>query len=144
MGAWGCNPFENDSALDARARIRGEIEKKLWFVLRRHKDSDDEALAYVEMLIRLREAPYTEEFGVAVAEKMIANFNEPQMLHRRIARKRNGCVSKRVKGRRGDVWNDPEKRLRVIRRTLKRWQALRRPLPLSIDGKGMYRNPCPR
>lgn len=122
MGAWGYNPFENDSALDARASVRADIEKRLWSVLTRHKSMDDEALAYVEMLIRLGESPSTEEFGTAVAEMFVANFNGPQALHRRTTRKRNGCVSERVKGRHGDVWNDPEKRLRVIRRAINRWR----------------------
>lgn len=120
MGAWGYKPFENDSALDARCEVKNYIEAKLRSALRSRR-GEEEALAYVKMLTLLGEKPSTEEFGAFVSKKMVDNFNAPELMHRRIARRTDGRISRLVEGRRGDVWNDPKKRLAVIRSTIRKW-----------------------
>lgn len=125
MGAWGYKPFENDTSLDARARVRNHIEAKLRYALRKQWD-DEEALGYVAMLVLLKEEPSTEEFGAYVLKKMTDNFNAPTITHRRIPRQPDGRVSKLVAGSRGDAWDNPKKRFAVIRSTIMRWIGLAR------------------
>lgn len=117
MGAWGYRPFENDSALDAVFVTRAFIEKRLQKSLRLH-ESDEYSLGYVEQLIRLGIGPSSSEFGEKVETGILAEFNRIVPLHRRIGSSRPN------KGRIGECWNDPEKRLRIIKATLRKWRAL--------------------
>lgn len=125
MGSWGYGPFDSDDALSERVRVRDHIEAKLRSALQSPPD-DEKALAYVEMLLRMRSQPSSDQFGADVETKMIANFNAPTKLHRRVPRTSDGRISVLVEGRRGDIWDDPAKRLAVIKRTVRRWRQLAR------------------
>ena len=115
MGAWGYKPFENDDAGEALFEVRDRIEAKLRAALR-IKDGERDALAYVEMLVLLRQPPSSADFGSFVAKRIVSNFNAPVRLHTHD----RGVVQ----GRAGDTWNDPKKRLAVITRTVKKWRDL--------------------
>ena len=143
MGAVGYGPFDNDDAGDAAASVRNDIEKRLRAWVRRYPGHDERALAYVGMLIRLREGPSTVQFGVQMAEKIVANFNAPARLLRRIGTVTNPLDALGF-GRNGDVWNDPARRLAVIRRTLRRWIKLGEHAPPVFLPDGSIQNPTKR